>query len=281
MGSSPMASRVAAGLNWARIQGAKVISMSFSTNATNSVNTALSQSALSQSALSGCVLVAASGNDYATSVSYPASLPNVLAVGAINRNGNRADFSNYGTALDVVAPGVDIPTTDIRGNGGYNYVTNNQYDPAYSDYTNKDYTGKFGGTSAACPHVAGVAALVLSYNPDLTQAQVRQIIESTCTKLSGYTYSNNAAHPNGTWNNQVGHGLVNAYAAVQAACPSLVNFTNRTVTTNTVITSCGDINIENVTVKNGAKLTLDAPGKVNIGNNFEVEENAEFEIIEN
>jgi gingipain R len=64
-------------------------------------------------------------------------------------------------------------------------------------------------------------------------------------------------------------------------CPTLVNFTNQIVTTNTTVTSCGDINIENVTVKNGAKLTLDAAGEVNIGNNFEVEEDAEFEIIEN
>ncbi|MDR2927172.1 MAG: S8 family serine peptidase [Cytophagaceae bacterium] len=245
----------------------------------NEINAAITQGRGGK----GCVVVFASGNNYASSVSYPASLPNVLAVGAINRNGNKADFSNYGTALDIVAPGVDIPTTDIRGNGGYNYVTNNQYDPAYSDYANKDYTGKFGGTSAACPHVAGVAALVLSYNPDLTAQQVRNIIENTAQKVRAdlYTYSNNAAHPNGTWNNQVGHGLVNAYAAIQAACPTLVNFTNQTVTTNTTVKSCGDINIENVTVKNGAKLTLDAPGEVNIGNNFEVEEDGEFEIIEN
>jgi hypothetical protein len=65
------------------------------------------------------------------------------------------------------------------------------------------------------------------------------------------------------------------------ACPTTVNFTNRIVTTNTTVKSCGDINLENVTVKNGAKLTLDAPGEVNIGNNFEVEEDAEFEIINN
>jgi subtilisin family serine protease len=71
-------------------------------------------------------------------------------------------------------------------------------------------------TSFAYPHVAGVAALVLSANPSLTQAQVRQIIESTYTKLAGYSFSTNSNHPNGTWNNQVGHGLVNAYAAVMA-----------------------------------------------------------------
>jgi subtilisin family serine protease len=103
--------------------------------------------------------------------------------------------------LGVVAPGTGIYTTDRQGSAGY--ATGNYY----SD---------FGGTSAACPHVAGVAALVLSANPNLTQAEVRAIIESTCTKLSGYSYSLNSNHPNDTWNNQVGHGLVNAYAAVMA-----------------------------------------------------------------
>jgi hypothetical protein len=65
------------------------------------------------------------------------------------------------------------------------------------------------------------------------------------------------------------------------ACPPLVNFTNRTATTNITVKSCGDINIENVTVKNGAKLIFDAAGEVYIGNGFEVEEDGKFEIIEN
>jgi hypothetical protein len=55
----------------------------------------------------------------------------------------------------------------------------------------------------------------------LTQAQVRQAIESTCTKLSGYSFSSNSNHPNGTWNSEVGHGLVNAYAALQKIKPTI------------------------------------------------------------
>jgi Zn-dependent metalloprotease len=60
---------------------------------------------------------------------------------------------------------------------------------------------------------------------------------------------------------------------------STVNFINQTVTTNTTVTSCGDINVQNVTVTNGAKLTLDAAGEVNIISDFEVELGSEFEII--
>ncbi|MDR2927966.1 MAG: S8 family serine peptidase [Cytophagaceae bacterium] len=263
-------------INWAWQNGADVISNSWCGGSpyqpmTNAINAAVNQGRSGK----GCVVVFSSGNNYASTVNYPTRLPNVIAVGSITSKGQRAAYSNYGINLDIVAPGgnSDIYTTDRQEVSGYNT----------SSGIAGNYYCCFDGTSAACPHVAGVAALILSANPDLFASQVRNIIGNTAQKIRTdlYTYSTISGHPNGTWNNQVGYGLVDAYAAVQAACPTLVNFTNRTVTTNTTVTSCGDINVENVTVKNGAKLTLDAPGEVNIGNNFEVEENAEFEIIEN
>jgi len=146
----------------------------------------------------GSVVIFASGNDRASSVSYPASLPNVIAVGAIDRNGRRAGFSNFGTNLDVVAPGVGIITTSINNS----YVT-------------------VDGTSLAAPHVSGIAALILSVRPDLTQAQVRHAIESTARKLPNYNF--NVNRPNGTWNNQVGHGLVDAHAALRRVLPSAIS----------------------------------------------------------
>jgi hypothetical protein len=79
-------------------------------------------------------------------------------------------------------------------------------------------------------------------------------------------------------NGLVNSGRLNAYNAVQKA-QCTVNFTNQTVTVNTTVTSCGDINVQNVTVTNGAKLTLDAAGEVNIISNFEVELGSKFEII--
>ena len=232
---------LAAGVNWAWQNGADVISNSWGSNAlqgsfiTDAINNALTQGRNGR----GCVVVFASGNNNVSTVNYPASLPNVIAVGAIDKCGirsGRIDIvpnscdpwcpscdpgSAYGTSLDVVALGTNVSTTDRQGNAGYNYATSDHNNPAYSDYPNRDYTGKFGGTSAACPHVSGVAALILSVRPDLTQAQVRQAIESTCTKLPGYSFSNNSSHPNGTWNNQVGHGLLNAYAAVHSVIPTI------------------------------------------------------------
>ena len=94
------------------------------------------------------------------------------------------------------------------------------------DFSNTDYTIWFNGTSSACPHVSGVAALILSANPNLTGQQVRDIIETTAQKIRNvdtdplnglYSYAVSSDHPNGSWNNQVGYGLVDAYAAVQAA----------------------------------------------------------------
>ena len=278
MGSSPLASRVAAGLNWARLNGANVVSMSFSTTETNDVNTAISNAYSS-----GCILVAATGNNNTSSVSYPARNPNVIAIGAVSPCGERKSPSScdgenwgsqYGNELSVVAPGVFISTTDIRGDGGYNYSAKP------NDYSDRNYTQTFNGTSSACPHVAGVAALILSVNPDLTALQVRNIIESTAQKVGGYNYQTTSGRPNGTWHREMGYGLVNAYAAVQAAtCPPVVNFTNQTVSTNTTITNnCGDINVQNVTVTNGAKLTFDAAGEVNIISDFDVRLGSSFEI---
>jgi subtilisin family serine protease len=156
----------------------------------------------------GTIIVFASGNDN-TNVSFPANCnDNLIVVGAMNMQGYRASFSNYGSELDVVAPGVNIPTTDLLGNSGY---------------TSTEYNLVFEGTSAACPHVSAIASLILSINPNLTNSQVSDIIESTARKVGGYSYNTNVNRPNGTWNNEMGYGLVNAEAAVLAAQQTLTN----------------------------------------------------------
>ena len=150
----------------------------------------------------GTVVVFATGNSN-SNVAFPANCnENIIAVGAITTNGRRANFSNYGTELDVVAPGDYIPTTDAFGSNGY--------EPS-------DYKLDFDGTSAACPHVAGVAALMLSVNPNLTGEEVAEIIEKTACKVGGYAYSTVSNRPNGIWNREMGYGLVDAYAAVSEA----------------------------------------------------------------
>jgi subtilisin family serine protease len=102
------------------------------------------------------IVICSSGNEDNSQVSYPSSNPNVISVGAINQGNQKASFSNYGTELDIVAPGVNIYSTTLG----------NAYDIR-------------NGTSFAAPQVSAVAALVLSVNPNLTGQQVRDIIEQT------------------------------------------------------------------------------------------------------
>ena len=155
----------------------------------------------------GCVVVFASGNENSDFVNSVADyVPEVIVVGSISPNGRRYsgdEGSNCGFLLDVMAPGVDIPTTDVRGDAGY----------SNADYILRGVTG----TSIACPHVAAIAGLILSVNPYLTAKQVADIIESTTQKVGGYSYEYDEAYPNGTWNFEMGYGLVDAYAAVLAA----------------------------------------------------------------
>lgn len=148
----------------------------------------------------GTVVVFSTGNDN-TNVNFPANCnEKILTVGSINSSGKRSSFSNYGNALDVVAPGEAIPTLDLLGKDGY---------------SSSEYCFDFQGTSASCPHVAAVAALVLSANPNLKGVEVNEIIEKTAKKLKGYSFSQ--SKENGSWNNEVGYGLIDAEAAVAEA----------------------------------------------------------------
>ena len=276
------------------IDQADVLSNSWGGGAPNANITAEINNAITQGRNSrGCVVVFSTGNSN-RAVGYPATLSNVIAVGAISQCGTRKRSSNnpnllnpgvlpdpagvscdgetwwgsnFGNELDVVAPGVNIFTTDIQGTAGYNI----------SNGTAGNYFPTFGGTSAACPHVSGIAALILSVNPTLTVQQVRNIIEGTTQKIGGYNYAITAGRPNGIWHQEMGYGLVDAYAAVRAACP-ITNFTTPpTVTTNTTITGC-DISVQDVTVQNNAKLTLDATNTTTINGAFEVILGSELEI---
>lgn len=147
----------------------------------------------------GCVICFAAGNSNGA-VSYPGNLPEVITVAACNEYGERKGVnsrdgetwwgSNYGPEIDVCAPGVHIITTDIAGTRGYS--------------SNADYYEKFNGTSAATPHVAGVAALILSVNPSLTAAEVENILRKATDDLGTPGF-----------NIFTGFGRTNALKAVQ------------------------------------------------------------------
>jgi subtilisin family serine protease len=214
-------SEVAAGIRYAVQQGARVISMSFGWNGWDPD---VIDPAIQEAFDAGLVMCVATHNHNSNVITYPATNPLVIAVGASDQVDNRKSptspdgegwGSNFGPAISVAAPGVLIPTTDIRGaNQGYNPDAG----------PDGGYHMTFNGTSAATPHVAGLAALLLSCDDTLTNIEVRDIIEQTADKVGSVPYANLAGYPNGTWNQEMGYGRINALSALQQVCKRFPEF---------------------------------------------------------
>ena len=226
--TSTVIQELADGINWAWANNADVISNSWGSNALSSalIDNAITNALNNGRGGLGTVVVFSAGNANGA-VIYPASSnPDIVCVGAMSMCGERKNPSScdgetwwgscFGNELDIMAPGVQIATTDRQGANGYNTTAG----------TAGDYVGNFNGTSSACPAVAGVAALILSINPCLTHDEVEDILEQTAQKVGGYTYTTTTGRPNGTWDNEMGYGLVDAEAAVIAAEATLPTGSN-------------------------------------------------------
>ncbi len=207
---------IAEGLYFAADNGARVVSMSFGVYASwNFWDFDLVRDALQYAHDQGLVLVAASGNENINVSRFPGSDGRTLCVGGSNRSDERKRIGDasleawwgacFGPDVDVVAPCLEMPTTDRLGGAGYSVG---------------DYFASFNGTSSATPVVAGLAGLLLSLRPALSNVEVREIIQSTCDKISPalYAYANVPAKPSGTWNEQVGYGRINIERALLQAC---------------------------------------------------------------
>ena len=194
-------------ISWAANNGADVISNSWGypntcTASAQNINSAISNAATNGRGGKGCVIVFASGNGYQSCVDYPAWLDDVIAVGAFGNDGVISDYSNEGTALDIVAPSNDVSAQGFLSGAGVRTI-DRMGSPGYNS---TNYTNTFGGTSAACPVVSGVSALVLSVDPNLTLTQVKDILYNSAIDMGSSGRDNT-----------YGHGRVNAFAAVQAA----------------------------------------------------------------
>jgi len=113
-------------------------------------------------------------------------------------------------------------------------------------------------------------------NPSLTVQQVNNIVESTAQKVGGYNYQITPGRPNGTWNEQMGYGLVDAYAAVQAA-DCLTTVVSGIISTDITYSDC-KIEVINATVQNNANVIFDAEKYTIINESFEVKTGSTLEV---
>lgn len=175
-------------IDYASAQGAKVINMSLGLSGANT-DAALAKS-IRSATNAGVVLVAAAGNTATDGLYYPASDPNVLAVGALGRTDDLACYSARPTsgqkALDLVAPGGNA------GSGTSNCFVASDYDILTLAATSEANTSRVqngyalrAGTSEAAPLVSGAAALIRAFRPDLSAAQVKAALTGSAKAVAG------------------------------------------------------------------------------------------------
>jgi len=171
-------STVASAIRYAADNGASLINMSFGTD----IDSSILRQAVNYAVAKGVILVAAAGNTRG-GVSYPAAYENVIAVGAVDKSNQKPSFANFGSALNVVAPGVDILVADHRGNSNYSLAS---------------------GTSFSTAQVSGVLSLVLSLKK-LSVTEAISLLHSSARSLGD--------------TNLFGQGLLDAAQALNLVLP--------------------------------------------------------------
>ncbi|MEL7353032.1 MAG: S8 family serine peptidase [Cyanobacteria bacterium P01_A01_bin.116] len=243
--------------DWAVAQGADVISCSWSPAAvyfplSRRISRAINRAATKGRGGKGCVVLFSAGNanrpvegkveeagwaknlfkGLTSWLSGFAIHPDVITVSACTSLNEKAAYSNWGRHISVAAPSNNAPPNMSLSEGtfdtgppirsrlvGRTVLTSDR--TGYQGYTKDDYTG-FGGTSSACPLVAGIVGLMLSANPDLTAREVKQLLQSTTDKIVDKNPDPQLKQKHGSYDNNghslwFGYGKVNAYKAVKAA----------------------------------------------------------------
>ncbi|MEI6089873.1 MAG: S8 family serine peptidase [bacterium] len=178
---------IAAAIVYAADNGANVLNCSFG----DYYESKIIRDAINYAYNKGCVIIASSGNINNYEYHYPSNYEKVICVGGSNERGGKYSFGNYGSFLDIVAPGQNVLTIKT-GNGYF----------------------AFSGTSAAAPHVTAGVALLLSYNKSLTPREVKEILKASAT---------DAGEPG--WDVKFGNGILNCSAALDYVGKPLITIT--------------------------------------------------------
>ncbi|MGW5096779.1 type VII secretion-associated serine protease mycosin [Streptomyces nodosus] len=176
---------LAEGIRWAADHGADVINLSLGDDSASAHPEPAEDEAVQYALKKGIVVVASAGNggEKGDHISYPAAYPGVIAATAVDRYGTRAAFSTRRWYASVSAPGVDVVIAD----------SNRKYFEGW-------------GTSAASAFVSGSVALIRAVHPELTPAQIKQLLEKTARNA-----------PTGGRDDSRGYGLIDPAAALEAA----------------------------------------------------------------
>ncbi|MEL6353776.1 MAG: S8 family serine peptidase [Cyanobacteria bacterium J06627_28] len=243
--------------DWAIEQGADVISCSWSPASvyfplSRRISRAINKAATEGRDGKGCVVLFSAGNanrpveGKVTESGWPRNLlrgvttwlsgfaihPDVITVSACTSLNRKAAYSNWGRHISVAAPSNNAPPSMSLSEGTFDtgppirtrlpgrvVLTSDR--TGDKGYTDDDYAG-FGGTSSACPLVAGIVGLMLSANPDLTAKDVKQLLQTTTDKITDKEPDPQLGRTHGLYDSSghsfwFGYGKVNAYKAVKAA----------------------------------------------------------------
>ena len=148
------------------------------------------EEAVQQASAAGSLIIAAAGNDATDEPSYPAAYPEVVSVSAVGPSKELASYSNFGTTIDIAAPGGNQLLDIAQG----------VFSTLWDFDTSSPTAELWQGTSMAAPHVSGVAALILAREPALTASEVRQRLEDYATPVGDPLF--------------FGKGLLNAFGSL-------------------------------------------------------------------
>ncbi len=302
---SGFAFRFANAINFAVTNGAQIISNSWNFRVDDPNYLPVIVDAIQNAITNNRIVVFSAGNFVSQPgyVMFPANvnINGVLAVGACDRNGNQSLYSPTDIELDFVAPSAkglpgqtsgetnEVWSMDSPNNDGFNPCSSTCDAPSFtgeqlpnSGTNYLSYTGRMGGTSAACPQVAGVAALMLSINPCILPAAIETMLKNSCKKIGSIPYVSGR-------NNNYGFGLIDAFEAVKLAIQSAsIFFKNQTLTGTNIYQASYGIYAGShpdfpaltglTTIATNANIIFKATQEIYLGSDFEVQLGAIFEV---
>ncbi len=208
-GSGPW-SDIAEGIDWAATHGADVINLSLGmdcgTDTWPDCSVSIVNDAIAAAASVDAVIVAASGNSDEAVVGFPANHPDVIGVGAVDANLDVTDYSNYGDAISLSAPGGDV-YADEDNDGWPDGVLQETFVEGSPGVPIWNYW-YFEGTSMAAPHVSGAAAMLRALYPAASRQTIQTALEQTALDRGAVGFDP-----------LYGHGVVQIYDALRFLAP--------------------------------------------------------------